>query len=179
MGYTNLVMKDFGFDLGFTKTLVFGKDFVILEALNKNKVRKDIDLAKKKGLLVLCNVKDEDMLRYLIEKTKVDIILGIEKIHPKDNVHFVRGGLDQIVCRLAAKNRKIIGFSFYDILKSKPGFERAKLLNRIRFNLKLCKKYGVQIYLGNFSRNAMEMRAPKELRAILKVFGYSVNGLDL
>ncbi len=176
MGYTNLIMKEFSLDLGFTKTLIFGKDFVIIESDNKNKVRKDIDLAKKKGLLVLVNVKDESMLRYLIEKTKVDIILGVEKIHPKDNVHFVRGGLDQVICRLAAKHDKMIGYSFYDILKSK---ERAKMLNRIRYNLKLCKKYKVKVYLGNFSRKDMQMRAPKELRAILKVFGYTGNALDL
>ncbi|MBT3298655.1 hypothetical protein HN385_07020 [archaeon] len=179
MGNVNLVMKDFGLDLGFTKTLISGKDFIILEADNKNKVRKDIDLAKKKGVLVIVNVKDEDTLRYLIEKTKVDIILGIEKINPKDNVHFVRGGLDQIVCKLAVKHEKIIGFSFYDILKSKPGFERAKLLNRIRFNLKLCKKFGVKIYFGNFSKSAMQMRAPKELRAILKVLNCTKNALEI
>ena len=40
------------------------------------------------------------------------IVFGIEKIHPKDSLHYPKSGLDPVLCKIAADRGKIIGFSF-------------------------------------------------------------------
>ncbi len=82
----------------------------------------------------------EELLRFALEKTSVDVVLGMETIHPKDSVHYVRGGLDHVTCAIAARKKKTIGFSFTDVVNS---FQRGKLLARMRLNLRLCKKFKV------------------------------------
>ena len=59
---------------------------------------------------------------------------------------------------------------------TKGSFERAKLMNRIRFNLKLCRKYKVKTYFGNFAQQQFEMRSAKDLKSFWLVLGG--NGLN-
>ena len=96
------------------------------------------------------------------------MVMGIEKIHPKDSLHYPRAGLDQVLCNLARENDKIIAFSFEDLLNSN---NLPKLLNRMAFNLKLCHKYKIKVLFSNFSKNLWEMRAPKELIAVWELLG--------
>ena len=124
------------------------EDYLILTGGTKKEVLKKTRASKKK---VVYRPVTEEMLRFVIEKVPVDIVLGAELINPKDSVHFVRGGLDQITCKIAAKNAKTIGFSFEDILNTK---NRPQLMARMSFNLKLCKKYKVKTLFASFSENS-------------------------
>ena len=108
------------------------------------------------------------MLRFALEKTSVDIVMGMENINPRDSVHFVRGGLDQVTCKIAKERGKIIAFSFSDVLNSR---DRGKLLARIMFNIKLCKKYKVKMLFSNFSTSLNEIRSAKDLQGFWKVLG--------
>ncbi len=150
--------------LGFSKTLFLGKDFVLVKGGSRKEVLKEIKKGKKKKLLVVVKPENEEVLRFVLEKTEADMIFGQESINPKDSMHFRRGGLDQIICRIAAERNKTIGFSFKEILKAE-GKERSKLIGRIMFNVKICKKYGVKILFGNFSENKWELRGKYELKA--------------
>ena len=94
--------------LGFTKTMFLEKDFVIVKAKSKKELLKEIGRAK--GKLTIYKTESEELLRFALEKTKIDLIYGMETINPRDSVHFVRGGLDQITCRIAAEKDKIIAF---------------------------------------------------------------------
>ena len=148
---------------GFTRTY-FLEDFVIIEAeTNKDLLKK---IREAKGKKTVFRAKSEDMLRFALEKTNVDVVLGAETINPKDSVHFVRGGLDQITCKIAAEKGKFIGFSFSDILNSK---NKGKLLARMKLNLKLCKKYKVGVIFSNFSKFKEEIRSAKDLEVFLSV----------
>jgi RNase P/RNase MRP subunit p30 len=153
-------------ELGFTKTLFLERDFVLIEADSKKELIKGIN--KVKGKLTVYKPKTEEMLRFALEKTKINLVYGMEIINPKDSVHFVRGGLDQICCKIAKENDKIIAFSFEEILNAR---NREKMIARIRFNIKLCKKYKVKMFFSNFSKDKFEMRSEKDLFSLWKLLG--------
>ncbi len=155
-------------ELGFTRTLFLDEDLIVVESKSKKEAINKIKSARRKGKLILFRAEDEELLRFALEKTQADIVFGIENINPKDSVHFVRGGMDQIVCRIAAEKGKIIAFSFRDILLAA---NRPKLLARMRFNIKLCSKYKVKILFSNFSKEKMEMRAVSELLSFWRILG--------
>ncbi len=157
-------LEQYSKELGFNKTF-FKNDFVIIKEDDKRKLLKLINKIKQKIIYV---PRTEEMARFALEKTKVDMVIGIEKINPKDSVHYVRGGLDQITCKIARDKGKKIVFSFSDILNAK---KRERLLARMKLNLKLCKKYKVDVVFSNFSSSKETMRSRKDLEAFLRVVG--------
>lgn len=161
--------------LGFTKTYFLEEDLVLISEKNEKKIKgkiskKDllnkIKISKKKGLRVLVRVYSEEILRFVLEKTPAEMVVGVEMIHPKDSVHFLRSGLDQVLCKIAAANKKVIVFSLADILNCK---DRVRLLARMKMNIKLCQKYKVKMMFSNFSKELWEMRGVKELEAFFQV----------
>jgi RNase P/RNase MRP subunit p30 len=154
--------------LGFTKTLFIERDFVLVSGGTKKELLKKVSSAKGKKKLVFYKPLTEEMLRFALEKTAVDLIFGFEMINPKDSVHYLRGALDQVVCKIAASKEKMIGFSFFDILNSN---KRAKLMARMRQNMRLCKKYKVKMVFSNFALTKEEMRSAKDLDVFFKVVG--------
>jgi RNase P/RNase MRP subunit p30 len=145
--------------LGFTGVKFLGT----IKADTKRQLLKE--LAKERGLKIY-KPKTEEMLRFALEKTNIDIIYGMEDINYKDSVHHVRGGLDQITCKIAASRGKMVAFSFSEILNSK---DRGKLMGRIRLNFRLCKKYKVKMIFSNFSASEKEIRSKKDLDAFYRV----------
>jgi len=156
--------------LGFSETL-FLDDVTIIEAKTKKELLKKLQKTNK---FTIFKPIDEDLLRFALEKTKVKLIYGMESINPKDSVHYVRGGLDQITCKIAKDKKKIIGFSFSEVLNAK---NQHKLLARIKANLKLCKKYKVDTIFTNFSKKEEEIRSKKDLTAFLRMLNKSKNNL--
>lgn len=154
--------------LGFTKTFFLEKDLILVEGKSKKELLKKIQQAKNKKKITLARPADEETLRFLLEKTEIDIIYGQELINKDDSPHFRRGGLDQIYLKIAAERGKTIGFSFREILISK---ERGRLIGRMSCNLRLCRKYGVPVLFSNFSAEALEMRGKHELNSFWEVFG--------
>ena len=147
--------------LGFQET-IFLENIAWIDEKEKKKLGKAIEEARRQKKLIVYRAFDEELLRLVLEKMAVDIVIGVEQIHAEDSVHYLRGGLDQILCKIAADRGVVLGFSFRDILENK---HRGKLLGRMRFNARLCKKYGVKTFMGNFSQEKMEMRSKKDLEA--------------
>ena len=156
-------------ELGFTKVHFLDNDFVLLKGKTQKELLKEIDTARNKKLKTVFKADSEDMLRFALERTSVDIVYGMESIHPKDSLHYVRGGLDQILCKLAAEKKKILAFSFAELLDSP---DKKRLLARIMFNVKLCKKYKVSIVLCSFANVKEELRSVKDLQALGRVLGF-------
>ena len=152
--------------LGFTKNLFIGSELTLLSAKTEKELLKAVGEAHQKKLITIYRPSSEDMLRFALEKSDVDVVLGMEQLHPKDSMHYVKSGLDQVLCKIAADNDKVIGFSFTDILENSG---RAKLLARIMFNIRLCKKYKVKIIFSNFSTELWQMRSAKDLDAVFRV----------
>ena len=130
-------------------------NYVLLKEKNKKKLLKEVNKNKKRGILVVYEANSEEMLRFALEKTTVDIVIGVEKIHPKEHTHYPRSGLDQVLCKIAAAKGKTVGFDFSDILNSAG---RGKLLARMRLNIKLCKKYHIKMLFTNLSKHPVSLK---------------------
>jgi len=166
----NVELEKLAFELGFVKAHFVDTDFVLLKAKTPKELLKEVEQARNKKLKTIYKTDSEEMLRFALEKSKVDIVYGIENIHPKDSLHFVRGGLDQVLCTFAAEKGKILAFSFSELLNASDK-ERGKLLARMMFNIKLCKKYKVPIVLASFAASREEMRSAKDLQALGRILG--------
>ena len=153
-------------ELGLTKVRFLDSDFVILKGKTQKELLKEIENARNKKLKTIFKADSEEMLRFALEKNGVDIVYGMETLHPKDSMHFVRGGLDQVLCKIAAEKGKTLAFSFSELLNSS---DKGKLLARIIFNVKLCKKYKVPLLLCSFAGSQEEMRSAKDLQALGRV----------
>lgn len=154
--------------LGFEKVLFLDTDLALITTSDKKKFLQEIRVARQKGFFTIYQPKTEEMLKFALEKTPIDILLGFESLNPKDSLHFVRGGLDQILCRIAKDKNKILAFSFSEVLAAK---NQSQSLARIKANLRLCQKYKLNILFSNFSKSKEEMRSAKDLEAFFNVLG--------
>lgn len=159
--------QEFAQKLGYSKVF-FSEDFVLLKEKTEKELLKKIREAHQRKLRTIYVPESEEMLRFALEKSDIDLVCGLEHIHPKDSFHFTRGGLDQVLCVIAAEKDKTILFSFADILHSS---ERGKLLARMRSNIKLCRKYKVKMQLISLASAELEMRSAKDLEAFGRILG--------
>ena len=106
--------------------------------------------------------------RVAIERIKPYAVFGLESFGGKDFMNQRASGLNHVLCKLAKQAGVKIAFSFSDVLKS-SGVKRAKLLGRMKQNLKLCKKYGVDVIFGSFASSPYEMRNSKDIESFFGV----------
>lgn len=150
--------------LGFTKTLFLGRDLMLVKG-NPHEILDGCKEAQRNKLLTVYLAENEERLRFVVEKTTVNIVFGMEKIFHKDSPHYPKSGMDQVLAKLAASTGKRVGFSFSELLNAK---DKGRLLRRMAFNLKLCRKYKVKVVAGNFSIHSEEMRSVADLEAIFR-----------
>ena len=127
---------------------------------------KELNKAKKLTSLVFVKVKDNG--RYLVESKKDLIIFGFEDDNKKDFIHQRRSGLNHIICKLAVKNKNKIGLSFNSLLNSDL-VKREVLIGRVSANIKLCKKYKVEMVVGSFAKEPYEMRSYNDLKTFFSI----------
>jgi len=122
---------------------------------------KKIIKAKKLSDFVITESGFKD--QHTLEKLKPSLIFNLESSSRKDKPHYRYSGLNQVLCKLAAKNNITIGFSFSELLNSK---KRHILLGRIIQNLRFCKKYNCKVLFGSFAKNPFELRSDKQLQSL-------------
>ena len=154
-------VEDLCKSLGWSRTL-FLEDFCFFES----KERKDIVKFAQKGASLFRPSSEVD-LRFALERSKVRAVVGVEALNVKDAMHHVRGGLDQVTCKLAVRKDVTICVSFADLLEG----ERAKMLARIAFNIELCKKYNVKLLFSTFAKDVNGLRRPKDLLCLWQLLG--------
>ncbi len=162
----NKEISELSTQLGFARTLFLEKDFLLLETKSQKEILDTISRAK--GKPIFYRATDEETLRYVLERTSVKFIFGMEYLAAKDSVHQVRGGLDQVLCKIAVEKGKIVAFSFNDLLQA---HNKGALLARMKFNIKLCQKYKVKTFFSTFARNKWDLRSAKDLEALWRVLG--------
>lgn len=145
----DFVRKEFDSDIGVK--------FGILAKAN------EILKAKQKADLVLYECGED--ARHVIEKFKPDIVFNLENSSRKDFIHHRNSGMNHIIAKLMHEKGVKLGVSFSNLLKSS---KRDVLIGRIKQNLKLCKKYKVDVVISSFAKDVYEMRCEKEL---VSVFG--------
>lgn len=127
---------------------------------------------------------DIDTIRKLAEQKKIQYVTDLEDNEFKDNLNFANSGLNQVMCRLLAKNNIVVCFNFSLILNSNS-LEGAKLLRRMMQNVRLCRKYKVKMLISSFAKNEYELRSRYSLKSFGLVIGmnpkeakYAVNYLE-
>jgi len=164
---SELRLKEMGDRLGY-KDLVFVYDALPTNAANAAVLclPKRISAVHKKGALAV--VAGSVYAREAIER-RADMIVDIEDDR-KDSLHYRRSGLNQVLCRIAARNNVAVCFSLASILHAK-GFDRAVLLGRMRQNIMLCRKFNVSMRIASFAKDPLRMRGPAELISFFHVLG--------
>jgi RNase P/RNase MRP subunit p30 len=82
-------------------------------------------------------------------------------------------GLNEILCKLAKKNEIRIGIDLKGVIKLK-GIEKAKVLSRIRQNIRLCKRVGTS-YIIMHSINYRK----QDIASFLSVLGASTGQIKV
>jgi RNase P/RNase MRP subunit p30 len=116
-------------------------------------------------------IKPKDKPRQIVETKKNLIIFGLEEDDKKDFMHQRRSGFNHIMCKLAVKNKIKVGFSFRSLLNADIS-KRNVLIGRISSNIRLCKKYKVEMIIGSFAKDPYEMRNYNDLKSLFLEWGY-------
>ncbi|MFH1972001.1 MAG: RNase P subunit p30 family protein [archaeon] len=121
-------------------------------------------ISRKEKLIIIQGGEDR-INRLAVSNKNIDILLDPQLGTKQDFLHNRNSGLNQVLCKLAKKNKVAIGFSFNNILKNSS----SKILGRIIQNIKLCRKYKLTIVVGNFSKS--ETRNINDIHSFYKTLG--------
>ena len=129
---------------------------------------KNISNAKKLTKVVIYKSTGND--RHAIEKSKANVVFGLETIATRDSMHHRNSGLNQVLCKLANKNNVIIGFSFSIILNTE-GVARSQILGRLMQNIRLCRKYKIKTIIASFAEKPYDLRSCYDLKSVFICLG--------
>lgn len=119
--------------------------------------------AELKGLGIVFS-ENYNADRGLVEKGKLKILVNSHTNNLRDSLHFRSSGLNHVLCRLCHENNIAVGFSLDTALD-------AKLLGRVKQNIKLCRKYKVRMRFFSFAKNKFEMRGREDMLGFLRSIG--------
>jgi len=118
----------------------------IITSSNLSEARRQIQKIKKENPNeeIAVRAHDDEFNRKILEIPQVDIFLDPELHDRKDKLKQRDSGLNEILCKLAAKNNIKIGISLQEIVRL-PKKEKALALSRIIQNIKLCRRTQTKI----------------------------------
>lgn len=170
--------KKLGFEkILFTKVIRIIKDFdqdtnsknydsCLMHTDNIENLRRFIDKASFLNLKVIVLGTSNEINRISLENKKVFALLDPDYERKKDFLDSRDSGLNQVLCKIARDNKKLILINLNNLNNSRN-------LGRTLHNFKLCKKFKTQIQLVDIKDNSSteEMKSSfelKELERILK-----------
>jgi len=103
-----------------------------------------------------------------LEQGKINFLVNLELESSQDKHHHRQSGLNQVYAVLAKKQKTVYCINLHLLLTSK---EPEKILGRMMQNVRICRKYGVEIHIFSFARNPYQMRDHKDLQAMGRVLG--------
>jgi RNase P/RNase MRP subunit p30 len=86
-------------------------------------------------------------------------------------MHFRASGLNQILCRLAKKNKVLIAVPLKLINNSE---NKPMMLGRIMQNIILCRRYKVSQLIASFAEKPYEMKSPNDLMSLAITLGMDI-----
>lgn len=143
----------------------------IIKETNFEKARKLIKDSKSKVIFVS---KDDTLSRKILEKEPIDTLVILQS-HRKDKQKQRDSGLNQVLVKIAKKNKINIGICLDEIIEAEPTL-KAKIIARVIQNIKLCAKDKVQMkFCGNNARNIYDK---KSLGLVLGMPTWMIKGLE-
>lgn len=156
-------------EFGFREILLVSKDSAKTDCFfldNAKDYRKEIQKARKKfdAIIVKGNPKEN---RKIVEASP-DILLSPHSSGKKDFMRERNSGLNQIICKIAAEKKVVVGIDFNEVLQAE---NRELIIGRIMQNIKLCRKYKVKMLLASFASGLLELRDAQDLIAFAQTIG--------
>lgn len=148
-----------------------GLCFIYPEPKKAEDLKLDTKLEIKTGIVCKEKIKKAEIVllksnnRSLIKK-KPNFVFGIEG--KNDSMHKRDSGLDPAVCKDLAQFKVGYVVSFFEILEAD---DREGLIGRIMQNIRLCRKYKVQMIMASFARKPIEMRNQSDMASFARVIG--------
>ena len=137
----------------------------MINTININEARKQIDNLVKEGKKVIVVAKDDAFNRKILENAKVDVLVRVEKGDRKRSLRQIDSGLNHVLCKLAKENNIAIGIEFEELVKKEP-----KHFEKVLQNIRLCRKYKVNMVLINAKDKSVS-----DLRALLLTLGMTTS----
>lgn len=113
---------------------------------NLNEARKQIQklVKEKPNEEIIVQAQSLEFNRKILENKDIDILLDPHLHNRKDNLKQRDSGLNEVLCKFAAKNNIKIGINI-NKLKNQTLKQKAIILSRIIQNINLCKRTKTQI----------------------------------
>ena len=130
------------------------KPQIILTETNFNKLKDQVKKNNKKEIIF--SSSDDDLNRKVLEKLSVQILL-INLESRKDYQKQRNSGFNQVMAKIAKKNKIQIGINFDELISSK---NKEKILARIIQNIKLCNKNKIQMkFISKTKQNILNLKS--------------------
>jgi ribonuclease P/MRP protein subunit RPP1 len=125
---------------------------------NFEKARKIIREQKRLKKQVMFISSDDNLTRKILEKEPVDILVILQS-HRKDRQKQRDSGFNQVLAKIAKKNKVKIGICLDEILASKSK-QRAEILARVMQNIRLCSKNKIPMkFCGENTRDIYDLKS--------------------
>ncbi len=121
---------------------------MIINTSNLQEIRNQIQKLKKTNPNETITIRagDEEFNRKVLEIKGVNILLSPELNNEKDKLKQRSSGMNEFLCKLAAKNNISIAIDI-DKIKKLDKKNKARVLSRIIQNINLCKRTKTKIIL--------------------------------
>lgn len=136
---------------------------VFIEADDWGDLKRKIGENREDAAVLVFRGGDEELNRKAAGDTRIDILLHPERGR-KDS------GIDHVIAEEAAENRVAIGFDLRQLFGSDKA--QTHVLRHWSRNLKLCEKYGTPYVITSGASNRHQLRAPRELAAVINSLGF-------
>ena len=115
---------------------------------------------------VVC-VHGGDLNRFAVEQPQVDVLA-----HPMDG-----GDINHVLAKAAAENGVHLEFNFGRVLRSEGG-PRVEAISQLRKLRELVEQYETPYVVSADARSHLQVRAPRELRAVAETIGFDRNAVE-
>ena len=138
---------------------------MIIKENTYEKVRTEINKSTDKNIIFSSN--DDELNRKILEKLKINILL-LNLSNRKDKLKQRNSGLNQVLAKIAQKNRISIGINLDEIIEEKNPIEKSKIISRLKQNIKLCNKNKLKIkFISQKKENERNLHDLKSLGLVL------------
>jgi len=124
--------------------------------------------AKARNSCELVLLKSSDKNHDNLEKKDFDVIFDLEMNPMKDTMHYRVSGLNQVLCSLAVKKKKIIGINLRNIIDAE---NKSQVIGRIMQNVMLCSKHKAKMIIFSGASKALQMKGYHDLISLMAVLG--------
>jgi len=145
------------------------KKITIVQEDNFDKARKKIreELKKDPSKKIIFSSDNDELNRKILEKEKINLLL-INLNKRKDKQKQRDSGFNQVLAKIAKKNKITIGINLDEIIEAKTLKQKSEILARIKQNIKICNKNKIKMkFIATNPKNNRNLHDLKSLGLVL------------